>query len=135
MGAISKKTNKFLTSARPPMKLQKQKQRKASREVAEQQEKEETANLETIAEKKRASESEAKLVEQAYAFLKDNGYVDVNRRKGGCCSKGEYPIHTAVRQQNADMVRSLIYCKADVSKSSNGKTARALAEHMASNGT
>jgi hypothetical protein len=70
-------------------------------------------------------------------FLKTNGFEDVNGMKK-LSNFGRYtlPLHTAVEQNNAEMVKILLENKADVSKlSKNKKTALDKAEKLNLNGS
>jgi len=82
-------------------------------EEAEQREQEVQANIDIVKE-----------------FLRDNGYDHVNfKRTKGFMYK--FPLHTAVKQRKAEMVRRLLRCGADPAlTNSAGKTPRHVAEAM-----
>jgi len=95
------------------------------------QEKEREQALE--AERQRAAEEKAKeeadLREQLNAWLKKNGLADANAKKKTMLPPSHcYPLHIAIKQKDARMVRALVLFGADKStKNSSGQMALDLA--------
>lgn len=70
------------------------------------------------------------------AFLSQNGFGGITTKRGMRMLKINYPLHVAVTQQNAEMVRLLIQARADtVQVNSSGQTPLQLAKRSNRNGT
>lgn len=73
-------------------------------------------------------EREAVMRSQVETWLEKEGFKDVTTKKKFCMSAC-YPLHTAVKQRDADMISLLLWYKADPrAKNSHGKTPQDLAE-------
>jgi hypothetical protein len=78
-------------------------------------------------QRKQEEQANKDMVDQ---YLKDNGYGDVNSKRKKYF-KYKYPLHSAVKEHNVDMVRRLLRCDADPTlTNSAGQTPRQLAEAM-----
>merc|ERR1712048_929461 len=68
-------------------------------------------------------------------FLKDNGFKSITAKRKKLCST-TYPLHVAVSQNSADMVRLLLRCGADpFQKNSSGYTPQQVAQKCNKRGT
>merc|ERR1712151_674196 len=73
--------------------------------------------------------------ERVKAFLQTNGFSGINNMKGWFLNR-YYPLHAAVDQCDAEMVRLLLESKASRKyKDAKGRTARQLAKHRNTNGS
>jgi len=97
------------------------------REQAAAREREAAAERQRVAEQK--TKEEAELREQLNAWLKKNSLADANAKKKTMLPPSHcYPLHIAVKQKDAQMVRALILCGADKNTpNSSGQTALDLA--------
>merc|ERR1712014_240652 len=87
------------------------------------------------AERRRLEEEEtARRVDQRQlddkmvdAYLREKNYADVNALRKSGMFKSKRPLHSAIKDNNAEMVRCLLQANADPSLTdSAGKTARQL---------
>lgn len=107
-------------------------ERKECERIAAEQEKERLKRAEEsrIAQEKIAKEQreQGEADARVQTFLKTNGFKGVTEKRTKMCSSS-YPLHTAVAQNSADVVKDLLRCGADAKqKNSAGQTAFALAE-------
>jgi len=110
-------------------------QEQEAERLRQEKEREQTAarEQELEAERRRAAEEkakeEAKLREQLNAWLKKNGLADMNAKKKTMLPPSHcYPLHMAVKQKDAQMVRTLVLFGADKkTPNSSGQTALDLA--------
>merc|ERR1712232_1346390 len=73
-------------------------------------------------------EQQAKDKAKLEAFLKEHGYTGANARRTKMF-KSKYPLHTAVKKNDPDLVRILLAAGADpAAKNSSGLTAAQLAQ-------
>merc|ERR1712019_179239 len=71
--------------------------------------------------------------DRVQAFLQTNGFTGINNMKGWFLNR-YYPLHAAVEQCDAEMVRLLLECKASRKcKDAKGRTPRQLAKHRNAN--
>merc|ERR1712228_398771 len=105
----------------------KERERVAAQREHERLKREEERRIEQerIAKEQREQrEAEARV----QTFLKTNGFKGVTEKRTKMCSSS-YPLHTAVAQNSADMVKDLLRCGADAKqKNSAGQTPFAMAE-------
>lgn len=114
---------------------QKEQEEEEAERLRQEKEREQAAarerELET--ERQRAAEEKAKeeaeLREQLNAWLKKNSFADANAKKKTMLPPSHcYPLHIAVKQKNAQMVRALVLFGADKNTpNSSGQTALDLA--------
>lgn len=99
--------------------------------LEEQRRKEEAARAEQECLKKQ----QAAVREKVEAWLKKNGFAGVVEKKKGLFSSS-YPLHAAVKSNDAEMVSMLVSMRADPqAKNSSGQTALQLAQKSDKNGS
>jgi len=70
------------------------------------------------------------------AFLCERGFADVNAKRKGVFFNFKYPLHSAVKRNDVELVRALLACGADGSlQNSAGLTATQLAEKLSKKGS
>merc|ERR1712151_1259998 len=106
---------------------QKQAQEQAKRDAEEQKRLEEERLKKKRDEEKELQEASDK----AGVWCKNNGYQDVHSEKKTMMGGKKFPLHTAVKQQNAEMVECIVKCggKKDC-KDSKWQTPLQLAEKV-----
>lgn len=104
--------------------------REEAARLQEQRRREEAARAEQERLKKQAA-----VREKVEAWLKKNGFAGVAEKKKGLFSSS-YPLHAAVKSNDAEMVSMLVSMRADPqAKNSSGQTALQLAQKSDKNGS
>lgn len=87
-------------------------------------------------ERKHAEEELRVMQEKVDAWCKSNGYENMNVQKQTFKRATKFPLHTAVKHQNVEMVEFLVKCGADKeAKDSKGQRPADLATKMNKNGS
>mmetsp|Transcript_64434 Transcript_64434/g.185162 ORF Transcript_64434/g.185162 Transcript_64434/m.185162 type:complete len:467 (-) Transcript_64434:104-1504(-) len=72
----------------------------------------------------------------ADTWLRQRGFKDISKPRKRCCGQTNYPLHVAVEENSAEVVKALLSGKADPSaKSSKGKTPLERAQQLDKNGS
>jgi len=107
---------------------QEQRVRQEAQRVAEEQVKREREAAEQVAE-------HAAALDKVNAWCKSNGYLDMNTHKKTLRGATKFPLHTAVKHKNEEMVGLLLKCGVDKNAHDSRKqTAVQLAEKMKQDG-
>merc|ERR1711865_970644 len=107
---------------------QQQRQRQEAHRVAEEQARRERKAAEEVAE-------HAAALDKVNAWCKSNGYQDMNTQKKTFRGSTKFPLHTAVKHKNEEMVGLLLKCGVDKNATdSRQQTAGQLAEKMKHDG-
>jgi len=103
---------------------EKQRQREEKRRIEVEARRAEEARVQEIEEKRLREKKKADGVSLENFLAECGGLTDVNEKKKGNFGKYSYPLHIAVKQCNAEIVRILLENKADKTlTTSSGQTA------------
>jgi hypothetical protein len=106
---------------------QRQAEEQARREAEEKKKQEEEALQKKLEEEKEMQEAS----EKVGVWCRDNGYKDMHTEKKTFMGGKKFPLHTAVKQQSAEVVEMIVKCggKKDC-QDSKGQTPMQLAEKV-----
>jgi len=104
-------------------------------EAEAQREAEEKREREELEKATREAEQKSMEREKVKKFLLDHGYLGVNAKRTKMM-KSKYPLHTAVKLADREMITLLLSCGADMAlKNSAGETPKQLALKLNRNGS